>query len=253
MISRQFLLSALGISLLALLILSITVFMWNRGEPLQEIIFQFLFAAVLFGISGFLFYKAYGTKNSDDSENVTEYTDIMPFKRFLIHPEVHAINQLIIYNEYGNMVGRLFPGQSWLKYLEPLINFLPFKHYIESENGHLMTLDVRGFFNKKIFILNESGHKIGTIRQNFFKSLFKFHVIIEVNGDRYETNSDVLFGELEIENIVKINSFNVPVEITERFKRFSERLFIIEEKLETDEGKVGLAVLCFYAAFSRGK
>lgn len=253
MIARQFLLGAIGSSLVALVLFSIGIFMWIRGEDLQEIIFQVFFGIVLLAVSGLLFYKAYGTKDSDDSEVVTDYTDIMPFKRFLIHPEVHAINQLIIYNEPGKMVGRLLPGQSWLKYLEPLFNILPFKHYVESESGHLLTLDIRGFFNQKTAVFNNAGQKLGTIHQNFFKSLFKFQALIEVGEDKYETQSDVLFGELEVENIARITSFNVPIENTERFKQFSERMYIIEKDLETDEGKIGLAVLCLYAAVARGK
>lgn len=253
MISRQFRLGAIATTLLALVLLSISLFMWFRGENLQEFISPILLGVALLGVSGLLYYKAYGTKDSDDSEVVTDYTDIMPFKRFLIHPEVHAMNQLIIYNESGNMVGRLLPGKSWLKYLEPLLNTLPFKHYIESEDGHLLTLDIRGFFNQKTIVVDEVGQRVGTIHQNFFKSLFKFQALIEIGEEKYETQSDVLFGELEVSNLFKITSFNVPVEHTERFKQLSERMYIIEKSLETDEGKVGLAVLCLYAAIARGK
>lgn len=253
MISRQFLLGAIGTALLAFALLSIAIFMWVRGEALQEVISQVFFSISLLGVSGLLFYKAYGTRDSDNSDIIKNYTNIVPFTRFLIHPEVHAINQLIIYNESGNMVGRLVPGESWLKYLEPLFNLLPFKHYIESEDGHLLILDIQGFFNQKTVVFNDAGKKVGTIRQNFFKSLFKFQALIEIGEDKYETQSDVLFGELEVSNIVRITSLNVPVEHTKRFKRLSERMYIIEKDLETDEGKIGLAVLCLYAAVARGK
>lgn len=227
--------------------------MWVQGEAVREIILQIIVTVALLAVSVLLFYKAYGTKDSDDSEVMTEYTDITPFTRFLIHPEVHATNRLIIYNESGNMVGRLMPGGSWLRYLESYFGILPFKHYIESDIGNLLTLDIRGFFNRKTVVLDKDGDEVGIIHQNLLKSLLKFHAVIEIGENKYETHSDVLFGELEVDDILRITSFNVPLETTEHFKRLSERMYIIENDLEKDEGKAGLAVLCLYAAVARGK
>lgn len=68
MISRQFLLGAIGSTLIAFVLFSIAIFMWVRGEALQEVISQVFFSISLLGVSGLLFYKAYGTRDSDNSD-----------------------------------------------------------------------------------------------------------------------------------------------------------------------------------------
>lgn len=248
LLSKQYKLSAIGTMVLALIFICVAGYMWYRDELIREIMMPAFLGFLLLLVSTLLFYKSSETKEIGQSTGDKEFFDLLQYERFIIHPEVHGLKQLIIYNEAGNMVGKFVPGQSWLKYLEPLLGLMPFKHYIYSRNGLILTLNIKGIFKQKISVMDDDEHTIGIIHYNILRNGFKFNVEVEIDDRKYVSQSEALIGDVTIEDLIKITSFNVPVELTERYKHFSPRLYIIDNDLETIEGKVGLATLALYGA-----
>ncbi|WP_414054352.1 hypothetical protein ACMGE6_02670 [Macrococcus equi] len=217
------------------------------NNHLHESIINVLISFIFLGLSIVYFKKA---KKVDSSIEVIE--SIYKHQNFVIQNEVSYYRQQLIFSERATFLGRYKPHITGFKSLffanlEILVRAQPFEHIVEDSDGNaVMYINIKGFRAPTFIVYDQDYRKIGEIKQQLFKSLTDYIFDINIEDQNFNVKSEFLTRDLFVEGIMKVDSTKVPLELTETFKTITPTVYEIENNLNSEKGKMGLAIAIIY-------
>ncbi|WP_414049172.1 hypothetical protein [Macrococcus animalis] len=205
-------------------------------------------AIIFFSLALIYFRKV---KKTDCSIEV--YEDINKHKKFVIQKDVSFYSQYLIFSVSGAFLGKYKPNITNIKSfmlanLENFVRAQPFEHKVEDVDGNIILyIDIKGTTNPTFIILDEDKNIIGKVKQQLLQSFLDYVFEIEIDNQKFVVQSDKLTREIRVDGLMNMNSMKVPLKLTETFKTLTPTVYIIEDDLSTNKGKMGLAISVIYS------
>ncbi|MBQ5153687.1 hypothetical protein D6861_009805 [Macrococcoides caseolyticum] len=250
MLGRQFKKAMMIYLSISVLMFIVTIYLYLNEEMMQSIstgIFTILFMGL-----GLLYHRKYRHTHAKDETHQTD--DIYHYQHFVINAEVSLTKQLLIYSVDGKFLGRLIALNKVSNAIFTIFisnQLAPGKYaLVDASNNRLCTVKVKGCFQQTMTIRDE-GNEIATIHQRLFQSAMRYVYEIKYKDTQDIIKTEALTNDLQHNDLFKISETQVPLEHSQRFQNLTMNTYEIFHRLDTDKGKIGLAMMCMHKINSR--